>query len=258
MAKNCIFCGNPAGCREHLWPKRIHDRHDFGPIRIQRGNTEPKDVPDPQIKVKSVCGACYNGWMSDLERSSIPLIGSMLQNLTLRLEVGQQMTLARWVTKTAMVLDSSRPRAEGARFYSADECGGMRKGLVIPARTRIWLGQIATKHIHAGMTNFLYSRQDNGKPMIRSWIGTFIVGHLAAQIITQHTLEGFDDHTVPDLTPRPGNWDNRLIQLWTAERDWLMWPPGLSFTNGGQAGVGHLVERFNFGDNIATVEPTTS
>ena len=198
MANDCIFCGDSARSREHLWPKWIHERHDFGPIRMQRGQKEQKVIPNPQITVKSVCGACNNGWMSDLERSSIPLIGSMLQNLTLRLEVGQQITIARWVAKTAMVLDSSRPRAEGTQFYSADECGNMRIGLVIPGRTRIWLGQIATKHIHAGMTNFLYSRQDNGKPMIRSWIGTFVVGHFAAQIITQHTLEGFDDHTVGD------------------------------------------------------------
>ena len=69
----------------------------------------------------------------------------MLQDLSLHLEADQQKTVARWVTKTAMALDSTRPHAEESRFYRRDECVGMRTELTIPTRTRIWLGRMGSK-----------------------------------------------------------------------------------------------------------------
>ena len=211
---------------------------------MQRGQKEQKVIPNPQITVKSVCGACNNGWMSDPREVEHPANREYAPE--------PHAAVGGWAansgsplghTKTAMVLDSSRPRAEGPRFYlRPDECRrtceqdlSFRRELAFG-----WVKYRNQAYIHAGMTHFLYSRQDNGKPMIRSWIGTFVVGHFAAQIITQHTLADFDDHTVRDLAPKPGDWDNRLIQIWPAEHDWLMWPPGVPFTNGGPAGVGHF------------------
>jgi hypothetical protein len=255
MADNCIFGDNPAGNREHLWAQWIHERHDFGPIRMQRGSKEEIIVPDPKITVKSVCAKCNNGWMNDLENANIPLLGSMMQDLSLRLEPDQQITVGRWVTKTGMILDSIRPRTNGIRFYTQDECAGMRTGLVIPARTRIWLGRMPSKHLHAGGTDFLYRRKEDGKPIVHSSINSFVVGYFVAQIMTQHTLDGFDEHTIPDLEPKPGDWENQLLQIWPVERERIMWPPPVSFTNGGALGIGYLLDRFRIGDNVEKVEP---
>lgn len=85
MPEPCIFCDNNSGSREHLWPKWIHERKDFGPLKIQRGKSKKVVIPHPEVTGKTVCGICNNGWMSDLEAENIPIIGNMLQDVTLPL-----------------------------------------------------------------------------------------------------------------------------------------------------------------------------
>jgi hypothetical protein len=85
MLKFCIFCDNNSGSREHLWPLWIHERKDFEPLKSKRGDLEIL-IPNPKLVVKAVCKKCNNGWMSDLEGVSIPLIGSMMQNVSIQLD----------------------------------------------------------------------------------------------------------------------------------------------------------------------------
>jgi hypothetical protein len=89
----CLFCPEAANSLEHLWPKWVHERRDFGPLKHKRGTTDII-IPNPQITVKAVCRPCNNGWMSKLELISIPLIGSMMQNVSIQLDRGQQTTVA--------------------------------------------------------------------------------------------------------------------------------------------------------------------
>lgn len=103
MPAKCLFCDNQSGSKQHLWPKWIHERKDFGPLRIQRGSSEKKIIPNPEIMVKTVCGICNNGWMSDLEAGNIPVIGSMLQDIAIPLDEAQQKVVAVWSLKTAMM-----------------------------------------------------------------------------------------------------------------------------------------------------------
>jgi hypothetical protein len=81
MPELCLFCDSSSGSREHLWPKWIHERVDFGPLKMDRYKSAQIIIPDPQITVKTVCEKCNNGWMSDLETKSIPLVGGMLNDL---------------------------------------------------------------------------------------------------------------------------------------------------------------------------------
>ena len=90
MPTPCIFCDNNSGSREHLWPKWIHQRHDFGPLKMDRYNQSQIIIPNPEITVKTVCGQCNNGWMSDLEAANIPIIGSMLNDLSITLDQDMQ------------------------------------------------------------------------------------------------------------------------------------------------------------------------
>lgn len=90
MPTACLFCENPAGNREHLWPKWIHERKNFGPIRHKIGNRPEKIVGDPEQTIKTVCSVCNNGWMSQLEDENKPIIASMFSDLTIPLDEGQQ------------------------------------------------------------------------------------------------------------------------------------------------------------------------
>jgi hypothetical protein len=71
MPIQCIFCDNNSGSKEHLWPKWIHERKDFGPLNFQLGGSEKKVIPNPEITVKTVCGVCNNGWMAARRESHI-------------------------------------------------------------------------------------------------------------------------------------------------------------------------------------------
>ena len=247
MSHPCIFCDKNSGSREHLWPKWIHERRDFGPLKMQRGKSEEIIIPDPELTVKTVCGFCNNGWMGKLEEENIPIIGSMFQGLTLPLDRGQQEKVAKWAMKSSMVLDSMRPRVNNSRFYTREECVTMREGLGIPTRTRIWIGRMDSMHLHAGGTDFISKTVDGDNPIVHASNATFVAGHFVVQVATQHTMQGFDDAINPDLAPKPGDWDRKLIQIWPVEREWVEWPPQAAFTNGGLEGIrvftGSLADR---------------
>jgi hypothetical protein len=65
---------------------------------------------NPEITVRTVCGVCKNGWMSDLEARCIPVIGNLMEDISLLLDTSQQTLLSTWALKTAMVLDSTNTR----------------------------------------------------------------------------------------------------------------------------------------------------
>src|SRR6266700_7135246 len=102
MPQHCLFCDNNSGNAEHLWAKWIHDRKNFGPIKMKRGQGEDIIIPDPEITVKSVCATCNNGWMSCLETTNIPVIGAMMSDIAITLDRQQQESVAAWAMKPAM------------------------------------------------------------------------------------------------------------------------------------------------------------
>jgi hypothetical protein len=211
-------------------------------------------IPNPEITVKSVCGICNNGWMSDLESANIPVIGSMLNDLSITLDRDQQKEVAAWCVKTAMMLDSTRPKGAGDRFYLKDGCVKMRESLTIPPKTRVWIGRIESKHLLALGTDYRYVRPDTQEPHSLSTITTLVAGHFVAQVITQRLYPKFADVGIPVTQPKGGNWETYLTQIWPIERDWIAWPPKDSFTNGGLNGIAYLLDRWRIGEQV---DPST-
>ena len=250
MPNLCLFCDNNAGNREHLWPKWIHDRIDFGPLKMDRYRSQQIIIPYPEITIKSVCATCNNGWMSDLEAKNIPAIGSMLVDLSITLDRSAQESVAAWTIKTAMMLDSTRPKAAGARFYRKDDCTKMRESMFIPEYTRVWLGRIKSKHLLALGTDYRYLRLDTSEPHGQSTITTLVAGHFVAQAITQRKFPKFAHLDMPVLQPKGSGWVNYLTQIWPIERKWVTWPPRDPFTNGGANGVAYLLDRWRVGEQV--------
>jgi hypothetical protein len=112
--------------------------------------------------------------MSDLEAKNLPLVGSMLNDLSITLDRSAQESVAAWTIKTAMVLDSTRPKAAGARFYRKEDCVKMRENLSMPEHTRVWIGRINSKHLLALGTDYRYLRLDTIEPHGQSRITTVI------------------------------------------------------------------------------------
>jgi hypothetical protein len=251
MAEPCLFCDNPSGSREHLWPAWIHKRKDFGALRMRRGDGPEVILPNPQQTVKTVCGKCNNGWMSALEAENIPIIGSMFQDLSIPLDETQQQTVAVWAVKTTMMFESTKGRKAENRFYTKDEGINLRVGRQIPNLTRVWLARIAGSHLNHSGTDFeLLS--DSARIGIAT-VSTIILGNFIAQVVTIHP--GSELFTQPEITlhPKPGDWDNLTLSIWPVERPWVTWPPKVSFTNGGLLGIGHLLVRWNGGTKVAKI-----
>ena len=51
MSEPCLFCKNNSGSRGHLCPKGIHERVDFGPLRMDRYGSQQIIIPDPEKMV---------------------------------------------------------------------------------------------------------------------------------------------------------------------------------------------------------------
>jgi len=250
MSRQCIFCENQADSREHLWPRWIHERLKPGVIRFQKGTLAERFLPNSAIMVGTVCDTCNNGWMSDLEKEAVPIIGSMLQDICVPLNRTQLTLVAAWSVKTAMMCDSMKGRNAPNRFYSMSECVALRVTKTIPDLTRIWIGRADKTHLGAfGTDHTVVSRLG-----IRVGVGsvaTIVAGHFVTQVATFRPCGEYTQTIEP--SPKPGNWNNTLIPIWPIKRDCIEWPPAVPFTDGGSSGIAQLIDRWRVGERTEVV-----
>jgi hypothetical protein len=73
---------------------------------------------------KLVCHDCNTGWMSAMEGRMKPLITPMITGSPLVLTPAQQIDLATWATKSAIVLETTTPGVDHSRFDEASVLKG--------------------------------------------------------------------------------------------------------------------------------------
>ena len=250
MPESCLFCDNHAGSREHFWPAWIHRRHDFGPLRVQKGTGPEVADPSPERTVNTVCRECNNGWMSKLEEKNVPALGEMLDNEPFLIDAGRQRLLCEWAVMKTMLNDSDRDG--NPRFYTREECANMRLCHQIPPRTRLWICALNELHIGAFGTDFVVL---DGYGKIRLGMGsvtTIVVGHFGIQVVTIHINDEYEAK-VPADQPTPEDWPEMLIPMKLGNNRNVSWPPQVPFTNGGPLGIGYLMQRWRVGDKVAMV-----
>jgi hypothetical protein len=245
MPTPCIFCDNNSGSREHLWPKWIHECHDFGPIKMEINGSAAIVRPNPELKVKTVCGVCNNGWMSDLEAENVPVIGEMLADMPLDLNENQQRLVAAWSVKTAMMSDSMKGRNVSNKFYTRDECVDIRLTRTTPPRTLIWIGRIDGTHLALAGNDFTFNDRA-GSRLATNTANTIVAGHFVTQVVTVHINQP-GEH-LEAIPCKIGNWNEKLIQIWPIQQPIVHWPAKAFFTNGGPDGIAYLMDRWRVGD----------
>lgn len=112
---DCLACGITSSppSREHVFSRWLLQElacldlpiglfRDFGDGATQRVRC---DIELDSFKLKRICEACYNGWLSDLENAAKPVIlGLMKWERGLdSLYENECRTLARWAAKTAVI-----------------------------------------------------------------------------------------------------------------------------------------------------------
>ncbi|MFZ0797235.1 MAG: hypothetical protein WAM98_05555 [Terriglobales bacterium] len=242
MAKQCLFCDNVADTKEHLWSdwilqglKRTH------PIRQVIQKSDPKEFYG-DVRIKCVCSTCNSGWMSDLENSVRSVVGAMVHDISVTIDVETQRAISRWITKTSMVLEAAIPVEK--RFYTRDDCRQLRLDGTIPERSMIWLGRMSEIGVFAAGTR-VWLIFDDSETRADGVVATFSVGNLASQILTFR----FADHlnsTTMHVQCFDGPWEESLITIHPNARP-VSWPQKLTFSLNGTLPFTRLRDRWKVG-----------
>lgn len=231
----CIFCESPADSKEDMFPRWIHEKVKTRELLSRRmGDSQSTLTEDQEVRIKCACARCNNGWMSRLETKCKPLIGSLLEDLSLSLDAEHRKFLSEWVLKTAMVNDANEGRT---RFFTDAECHAFKSGnRKIPDGTGVWAGRFTGRTLSAIGSEFRLD-SPTAQGVARGHVFTVCVGHLILQILSLHKKA---DITSVSVVASKVKWDNFLVSVWPpskASAQKLVWPPKCSLA---------LVENRNF------------
>lgn len=132
-SRRCLFCNEDANSKEHVWPqwilKLLPARR---PVR-QRLGTGKEVKYSGNFKPKGVCSTCNYGWMSELETEAKPILGPIVQDLSIQLDLEDQTKIARWAFKTTIVLEGTKERSM-KRYFESGLGPGLRTSIFSEGR----------------------------------------------------------------------------------------------------------------------------
>ena len=218
-------------------------------MKVSIGGSPQEIRNDPAQTIDTVCHKCNNEWMSRVENKAKPIIACMLEDLTIPLDREQQTVLSNWAVKTAMVLDSIKNPESNMRFYQKLQCVTFRERRVIPDRIRVWIGRSSLSALGAYGTDIIVITPE-GSPLGLGTATTVVAGHLAVQALALRIRPELKDKSAADVEPKPGDWNNTLVQIWPVAHDPVMWPPRATFTNSGPTSIATLMDRWRVGTPV--------
>lgn len=259
----CIFCGSNANSKEHIWPTWLHEL--LGPVRAgarhnrQHISFSPREghrVSGPvnrqgdqrTIRIRSVCSACNNGWMNDLERAVRPIITPLVLGEHAVLFPGQLETMAKWLSLKVMVVEHNIP--ETALTPQADRTALHVTG-VVPRYFRLYCAH------NIGNDALFFQRHTHTMGLVAEGPvppldGTFrnvqVVTLVVGKAIFQAVCTRLDDFCLEDRAIVIGFHDR--CRFWPQPPDSMAFPsrPRLDFE--GIQNVASMLERY-----IATAKP---
>jgi hypothetical protein len=260
--RTCVFCGGFPLTVEHVFPQwlrqfaapqafiqrkgsyqapfrqtvvRKNSQGTYVKVDEARGTRTPNVH---EVKVKSVCAACNNGWMSRLETSVKPILRKMAKKtppMPHLVSPEGKLYLAAWVYKCLLMYDQYLPVED--RVFVDEDFTSFMKTRRPPSSARIYMG----------ITNSPWSTVSIWHQPHRLVLdaGTDPQAALAQPNNTASSFLGIEgiyfiqQYFKPDL---PWNADNRYIWLdaqrgvdatpakliWPADNKPLNWPPPLT------------------------------
>jgi hypothetical protein len=211
---------------------------------LKRGGASEVVLSDGEMTTKTVCHDCNTGWMSRLEGQVKPILEPMFDGNPVTLDTNQQQLIAVWMTKMAFVWDSTKGRNADNGFYRRSDGAALAQSYQIPNFTTVWTGSIGEEHRSADGADFTLNSPErvSGGSCV-----TVTNEHFVAQIVSLRLKETPIGPTILGLDPKPGDWDNMLIQICPPGKPIVRWPPKISFTNGGPGGYAFLMDRWRVG-----------
>jgi len=245
MARTCIFCGATANSCEDAWPRWLTGRFIApGSMEAQIGNDVLKTwrTDRAEIRIRRVCNACNNGWMSRLEDRGKPVITRLLDQVTCTLDVHDCQTLSLWAVKTSMVLESVNGPEHW--LYTDLERTLMFKCGLMPPFTDVWIAQCVNFPSTYSISRILSTatRRD-AHCQARAAVTTLAFGILAIQVLKVVPLNTMSPETKITVEERPGPWDRLALQVWPIQPEPVRWPASVGVLD--EYGLETLAQRFS-------------
>jgi len=112
----CLFCQNPNAkvTAEHTLSKPIGELLNTSTVSVFHWTVDTNGIQKRQpyesdrvsYKRRAYCSACNNGWMQKMDLDILPLLTPMVTGDSIALKPKDQIALATWATKIALVYES--------------------------------------------------------------------------------------------------------------------------------------------------------
>jgi hypothetical protein len=223
----CIFCGEAVNSKEDAWPLwlvKLLGNDKTGIIEGQRGKLKPSNWRAGKYPLRTgcVCQKCNNGWMSDLENRTKPILERFFLEKEVALAPSEQTTLATWICKSAIVYEALR--YESPCFFTSEERKSFRESFQLPIYTSIWIaksveftGLFCSAHDLIGIT-------PETNKQVKSYVTTMCFGPLTIQIFNGILEKSNYENLTLIGDFQPGPWEKITIQIWPVVLNKVLWP----------------------------------
>jgi hypothetical protein len=215
--------------REHVFPRWISRQLvDAGdaPFTLTTTNGRSKEgLRTVGVFTWDVCKTCNHGWMGKIEEAAKPLLSGRIRGEAATWNATEQLTVATWVFKTALMFDRSNEAAREIPLEHFDYLWRTRKP---PPTVQV---SVARYHPREGEQHHgVVAAVRAGDPSIEgSYSIVFSVGQI---VFTLHGRPGLDPRGV--RVEMAVEWDsglwvplwNTFVRLWPSGGDVFEWPPG--------------------------------
>jgi hypothetical protein len=237
--RKCPFCIQEAKLSgEHLWSAwigRILGKSGYAfRQRDSQGNIANQwKSAGLDLTAKAVCESCNNGWMSDLEESTKPILADIIMSGTKpRLDSAQRQIIAQFAFKNAVIADCT---AKGRNpFFTTAARRKFKESLVIPGGIQMWLSHYRDPN---GQSGFFLSRyhmlrgRNNPSNGFELYAFTFTAGFLALQVVASRwtnplLIARYDEPVVT----QDDIWNKVSVPFWPSTAGTLVCAPINSLT----------------------------
>ena len=232
----CVFCNrnDSRPSKEELLAKWIAREFPDATWTVTRAlDDQPPVVFTTRghfgLTSRKPCTRCNNEWMSQLEEKVKPILAPMIHGEQTALSLAEQLILARWATKSAVVYDT---HVEDDEYFFMDaDCHTLFTSNAMPfVDSAIYLArydgvppeQIVLKETRrTGRPQSPYT--DNDLFYLEAYAATFAIKHFALQVFTLRRHEELRK-TGPVSLGIADFWRDRTICIWPLG-DSVIWPP---------------------------------
>lgn len=226
-----MFCGGIANDREHLLPewlqKILPSDEPVVHTREVGGVEMPPWIKKPfREKAKIVCQGCNQGWMSDLENATKPLLApAIAKHGQCHFDLFAQWIISRWAVKTCYAFQRLAPELLAPAVHPML----LKMNFKPPQQVSVWMGShyrarhdpINSAYIQKPLTA-LPDNEELKESMEFGYLSFLAVGG-AAFLVVGHRLGNYVECTLGEDHPA----SQMFIKIWPSSRRIASWPPYL-------------------------------